>query len=275
MHRQALATLGGALIASVGFRVGDAVAHETWLMPGDFSPPAETALSFQMTSGMGFPALGSTIGPERIVEAYVLNGKQRFALDPQEQQERALILRAAVSDGVSCAWVQLRPRVLEMPDPQDVRHYLEEIGAGEAVWTRWQPEAGHSLWRESYSKLARSYLRTPGSTASPDCITAAPTSRFDLQPLNDPTRLGPGDRLGLQVLFEGKPLAGQPVAVQREGDVPQALQRSGDDGRLQLNLPEAGRYMVYATMLRPADGETFNWESDFVTLTLEVTARNQ
>jgi hypothetical protein len=62
------------------------------------------------------------------------------------------------------------------------------------------------------------------------------------------------------------------VGVVREGNPPDKLRRSGEKGYLEVPLTGTGRYMIYATHLRPADAEEFNWESDFVTLTIEVKA---
>ncbi len=246
-------------------------AHETWLLPESFSSNSGAPVAFQMSSGMGFPAPGSAITADRIVDAALVSAGQRVALEALAVGNGVLRLRGMAHEGVNCAWVQLYPRVLEIPDQDEIVHYLEEIGAGDAVWNHWRAEAAESLWRESYSKLARTYLRAASDDASATCVSESAPSRFDIRPLQDPTGLRPGDSLRLSVFFDGKPLSGQAVGIVREGSGPDTLRRSNAQGHLEVPLPGVGRYMIYATHLRPVEGEVFNWESDFVTLTIEVT----
>ncbi len=247
-----------------------ASAHETWLLPESFAPSDGASIEFQMSSGMSFPAPGSAITADRIVEASLVSEGQKAALEAQGVGDGVLQLRGVAGEGLNCAWVQLHPRVLEIPEQHDVEHYLEEIGAGDAIWSHWRGEAGETLWRESYSKLARTYLRTPSDASKAICVSEAIASRFDIRPLQDPTGLKPGDSLRLSVLFDGEPLSGQAVGVVREGNKPDELRRSNAQGQLEVPLTGAGRYMIYATHLRPADARDYNWESNFVTLTIEV-----
>jgi hypothetical protein len=72
------------------------------------------------------------------------------------------------------------------------------------------------------------------------------------------------------VLFDGRPLAGQAVGLVREGAEPVPLVRSDDAGRLFFTVAGPGRHMIYATHLRPASADDYNWESDFITLTFEA-----
>ncbi|MEM6962459.1 MAG: DUF4198 domain-containing protein [Myxococcota bacterium] len=246
-------------------------AHETWLLPDDFSPATGSLIEFQMSSGMGFPAKGSAITPDRVVDASLANNSSIEALDPQRATQGGLSLQALAKEGLNCVWVQLRPRILEIPDHDDIEHYLEEIGAGDSVWQHWTAEKDEELWRESYSKLARTYLRASASGAATDCTATASRSRFDILPQQDPTQLSAGESLDLRVLFDGEPINDQSVAVVREGDQPQALLSSDEKGLLRVQTTGTGRYMVYATHLRAIDRDIFNWESDFVTLTFEVS----
>jgi hypothetical protein len=242
-------------------------AHETWLLPSDFSAPAGESLEFSMTSGMGFPDLGSGIDPTRLSEAVLMLEDERRSLVPSAAREGALVLSGIPEGGLACAWVHLHPRILEIPEAESIEHYLEEIGAPEAVWEAWKQDGG--LWRESYSKLARTYVRSSAGGES-RCISEASEARFEILPMRDPTDLAPGDTLELQVLFDGEPLSGQAIGLVREGQEPDALLRSDDAGKVVITASGPGRHMIYATNLRPADGDEFNWESDFTTLTFEV-----
>ncbi|MEE4278593.1 MAG: DUF4198 domain-containing protein [Halieaceae bacterium] len=263
-RKRSLALLGGALLSA------SVQAHETWMLPGSFSAEPGESLEFTLTSGMSFPSLGSGIDQRRIMEAVMLQHEEPAqTLVPSRALEGALELTGIPDPGLVCAWVQLRPRILQIDDPDDVEHYLDEIGVAEALRESW--EADDSLWRESYSKVARSYLRAGDAQSGQGCIEEPTAARFDILPLADPTTLSPGDRLPLQVLFDGEPLAGQAVGTMREGESAMPLQRSDESGRLEVSVAAGGRHMIYATNLRKAaGGDDFNWESDFITLTFDV-----
>jgi hypothetical protein len=70
------------------------------------------------------------------------------------------------------------------------------------------------------------------------------------------------------VLRDGRPLAG--LAVELRSDLsPIGIWRSTDaDGRVELTLPLAARWILRGTDVRPADGD--RWDSRFVTLAFEV-----
>lgn len=247
-----------------------ATAHETWLLPKDFTPPAGQSLEFTLTSGMGFPSLGSGVDRRRITEARLIQDGDEQALVPVGGSAGALELTAIPYGGVACAWVNLQPRVLEIEADEDVEHYLEEIGAPESVCTAWRASRETTAWRESYAKLTRTYLVGSGEADPEPCWHEPTGTRFDIRPMADPTGLEPGDTLELQVLFDGEPLAGQSVGFVREDEEPRALQRSNEAGRMTVTVGGEGRHMIYATNLRRADGDDYSWESNFTTLTFLV-----
>lgn len=271
-----VATAFTALLLAVAVR-----AHETWLLPMDYSPQPGQSTELQMTSGMRFPQLGSGIDRRRVIESILYQDGDGQALVPSGGTEGALKLSAIPGPGLACAWVRLRPRVLELENDEDVEHYLEEIGAPENVRDAWHEREAGTVWRESYSKLARTYLRGGGLTAAnsaassagiESCLQERSGARFEILPLTDPTRLVAGENLELQVLFDDEPLAGQAVGLMREGAAPVPLQRSDDAGRITITPTGPGQHMLYATRLRPAKADGFNWESDFITLTFNVGA---
>jgi hypothetical protein len=247
-----------------------AAAHETWLLPKDFTPPAGQSLEFTLTSGMGFPSLGSGVDRRRITEARLIQDGDTQALVPVGGSAGALELSAIPYAGVACAWVNLQPRILEIEADEDVEHYLEEIGAPESIWSAWRESKGTTAWRESYAKLARTYLIGSGEGDPEPCWDESTGTRFDILPMADPTALAPGDTLELQVLLDGEPLAGQSIGLVREGEDPRTLQRSNDAGRVTVTVDGEGEHMIYATNLRRASTDDYAWESNFITLTFLV-----
>jgi hypothetical protein len=252
-----------------GAALSGAQAHETWLLPRDFTPAVGEATSLVMTSGMAFPELNAGIDPRRISEAVLVQDGERYSLVPAGMTEAALELTTSLREGDACAWVGLRPRILEI-EADGVAHYLEEIGASDANLSAWAEQPEPRTWRESYAKVARTYLRSePATSLGRPCWTAQSDARFDILPTSNPSVLRAGDAIEVQVLFDGQPLAGQAVGLMHEGEK-EPLQRSNAEGVVRFTFGAAGSYMIFATHLRPQQGDDFNWESDFVTLTLDV-----
>ncbi|MEL7046365.1 MAG: hypothetical protein AAGL66_15315, partial [Pseudomonadota bacterium] len=140
VHRRPCFTLPRRLKLSVAvffmanLGVAPAGAHETWLLPSSEEIEPGKTVDFAITSGMGFPALASGIDANRVVDTALIQGTQRRDLVPVNAFEDALELRAVPGPGLACSWVQLRPRILEIPERDSVEHYLEEIGAGDEVY---------------------------------------------------------------------------------------------------------------------------------------------
>lgn len=64
---------------------------------------------------------------------------------------------------MAALWIATRPRTLSLT-PTEVQEYLREIGASEKVETRWRRQ---QRWRETYVKLAKTYVRVGQPTGDP------------------------------------------------------------------------------------------------------------
>jgi uncharacterized GH25 family protein len=242
--------------------------HDTWLLPERGAAPSGTRVALDLTSGMAFPAPETAIAPERVRRSGLRLGARVAPLTKPRTGPRSLRLDAALDGmGVGTAWVELLPRGLELT-PEDVDHYLTEIGATATVGPLWRARPEPRRWIESYRKHAKSFIRAgdPGG----DTSWREPVGLdLELVPEVDPTALHVGDRLWLRLLRQGSPLAGLAVAA-TDGSGGRTLERSDAAGRVSFVLGREGPWLLAATDLRPAaDGA---WESDFTTLTVFVGA---
>ena len=246
-----------------------ATAHDTWLLPRHGAVKAGRSVDFAMTSGMAFPKDESAIDPDRVARGGVRLGGVTEDFDARREGRRALRLSADLErPGIATVWIELKPRSIELTADQ-VAHYVEEIGAGPAVLTRWESMPEPRRWREAYRKHAKSFVRVgePGADRS----WAEPVgSPLELVPERDPTALRAGDDLPLKLLRGGAPAAGASVALQREGEQRAVTRTTDAEGRVAFPLPRGGWYLVRSTDLRPAAGGDLDWEADFATLTVEV-----
>ena len=121
--------------------------------------------------------------------------------------------------GVAAFWVKLPPRSIELT-PEQVKEYLDEVDAPEALRQEWA-EMKEPRWRESYTKHPKTFARV-GQPQS-DRSWAEPVGMFlEIVPEKDPTALKAGDDFPVRVLKDGKPFAGFSL---------NARERRGDQGR--------------------------------------------
>ncbi|MDX2192058.1 MAG: DUF4198 domain-containing protein [Gemmatimonadales bacterium] len=257
--------------AALAVAVGVAAAHDTWLVPAAFAVRPGATVVLAMSSGDRFPADGSAIRPERIADATLRLGGATTPITDRVVAGGHLRLRARVATaGVATLAVSLAPRDLDM-DSTRVSHYLDEIGAGEAIRAAWAAMPAPRAWRESYAKHVKTFVAVG---AARDSSWREPVGQaLELVPLAHPLALRAGDTLRVRLLRGGTPLAGAAVGAAREGARHATLVPTGPDGVAALPLPRAGRWLLRATDLRLPAGPDARWTSDFTTLVIAVRAK--
>jgi hypothetical protein len=243
-----------------------ALAHDTWLAATAHVAP-RSLLRMELTSGGAFPDLESPIQPGRLVTSSCRVGGREIAMGVGPAWQYALRLRAWMAvPGLAVCRVALGPRALDL-DPAEVEHYLDEIGAREAVGSAWSAQPEPRRWRETYTKHAKAVVRV-GDT--PDDSWRAPVGlALEIVPLSDPTVLKAGDALAVRVLKNGRPLAGLALRAVTRGRAA-TFAKTDADGRTSLALPACGPWLIAGTELRASSARPGEWESDFTTLTLDV-----
>lgn len=154
------------------------------------------------------------------------------------------------------ARVQLRARTFN--------RYLEDEGLLAALAAR--KRAGE-LWQRGNERYTR-YLKTfvqVGDVAD-GVSTRVVGQRLELVPERDLSGIKAGDRLGVTVLFEGRPLAGAQVEAFTRGpggSRSQAMPVSTDaSGRAEFTIAEAGTVLVRTVHMQRCVGcEGADWES--------------
>ena len=250
-----------------------AAAHDTWLLPAKAHVATGERAFLDMTSGMAFPKNESAIDSTRVAEA-----RMRLAGDIQTLSVRPggkTSLRFLVtprSAGVATIWVRLKPRTLELK-PDQVREYLEEIGAPDSIRALYVPSAPPRRWREQYAKFAKTFM-TVGRPSRDTSWRVAAGLGLEIVPVNNPTTLAVGDTLVVRVLRAGSPAVNFPVGDVTAGEKAGRLTYTDQAGLARIAARKAGRWMLRGTDLRRAVGDTtLDWRSEFTTLTVFVGAR--
>ncbi|MGZ8378725.1 MAG: DUF4198 domain-containing protein [Gemmatirosa sp.] len=271
--------LSAALVAGVVLAAGAtaAGAHDTWLLPARATVPSGVDATFDLTSGMTFPANETAVAAARVRTARVRTAGGSIALPTPVAGTRALRFRVPLRRaGVATVWVSLAPRALTL-DSAGVMHYLDEIGAPDSVrvaYLRQLPIDGVRRWRERYAKHATTHVLVSSPLRprpSADASWSAPTGMpLELVPLRDPTALHAGDSVAVRLLVRGRPLPHTAVGAVGPDGHAHPPRRTDAEGRVTIPLPRAGRWLLRATHLRHTTAPDLDWESEFATLTLAV-----
>lgn len=245
------------------------LAHDTWLIPDHFVVTRDASVLLDLTSGMAFPALETSIKPDRVAAARCRLAGHTFEITTRSLEPRSLRFRTRLAEpGVATFWVELKPRALQLTAAQ-VREYLDEIDATVAIRKAWADAKKPRRWREVYTKHSKTFVRV-GNERS-DRLWAEPVGmRLEIVPEKDPTTLRAGDELPVRVLRDGAPMREFPLGLVFEKNSHGKTQKTDADGRATFRLDRKGRYLIRGTDLRKASQAGVDWESDFTTLTLSV-----
>ena len=258
----------GATLLCLLLCVANSFAHDTWLSPSSYSADVGRAITFDLTSGMEFPALDAPIKPERVAKAGFRIGGQEGELTEFKSGEKALRTeRTFATTGAATVWLQLGAKDIELTD-DDVAHYLEEIRAPEEVERAWAAQKGREKWKELYTKCAKTCVAVGKAEGDRSWLEPAGMA-LEFVPLADPTQLRAGHEGKFKLLRNGNPLAKTAVALHVEGDKGPRYETTDAEGVVTFALDKAGPTMLATVHLRPpAAGKP--WESEFSTFTFEV-----
>jgi hypothetical protein len=163
------------------------------------------------------------------------------------------------------------PNFIEL-DPKKFEEYLahERLTAA----SEWRKAHGESAkpGRELYSK----YVKTVLHTGAPDAFVTRPTgAKIEFVPLADPATKKPGDKLTVQILFNGAPapnLHVEAASASGKNVKETPIGRTNSQGQIDIPLDSPGLWKLHAIhMQRRADTKQADWESHWASLTFEVT----
>jgi hypothetical protein len=246
-----------------------AQAHDTWFAVRGATLPGNAILA--LGTGNQFPVQESPIAAEHLQAHGCRQGARELALTAAASTKTALLLRAQPSgkQPVTC-WAQLVPFEIHIEDDK-VALYFDEINASPALRQTWATMQARGLkWTERYVKNAR--VEIAGSEATTAAAAPAVPMGMDivLESGLQPTR--PGDTLAFRVLRDGGPLADFAIELRGEQPTQARWLRTDQSGRVVVQVPTPGAWVLRGTDLRLSTSDPTVWESRFVTLAFTVGA---
>lgn len=260
------------LAAALLTLAGAAAAHDTWFAP---HPSSTGERLLALSTGERFPRQQTALDHDFVHSSACLRADgQQTPLAWVAYRDEATLLRPAEPGPPGArlrCWLQTKPLPITLDDAV-VALYLDEIRALPAVRERWAAQRARGVrWQETYTKHAR--IETAGSGPAGQPGQTAGTPGLDLQADMPAGALQAGQRLRVQLLRDGLPLAGMPVALSNDLSPLVLWQHSDAEGWVTLTLPLAARWLVTSVDLRPAAGRPDAWDSRFASLAIETLPR--
>ena len=249
------------------------VAHDTWLVPATFKVAAGKPVTVALNTSEDFPTSDSPAQPDRIESFVAVSENGRAAVGGYRVEGNSLIAEVTPGPGLTFVTAVTKPRLIVLEE-KDFNTYIREEGLEHIVEARAARGETFSAGRERYSKIAKLALCAEATNQDNRRYRARVGARLEIVPLTNPCGLRAGDTLAVQVVFEGRPLAGVWVGAGTEGTHGHHYpyrQRTDPDGRALLRVDRAGAWFVRALHMVPStEFEDADWQSWFSTLTFGV-----
>ena len=226
--------LGGWLVA------GPAAAHMPYVLPSVFDASGRSGVTVEasFTEDAFRPEIAMQDAPFEITDPA---GRTTRLAPPVLAKDATLADAPLPADGVYR--ISSGQRLGRMGKMYRAGGHWIVVGEGTAV------PPGATLADVRSTTLADAYVvrGKPGASGA-----LAPRGKaLELHPLGDPTGYAPGAPAAFELLYDGRPVAGEEVTLFREtgfydGRKQAAAVRTDAAGRVSLTPPDAGRYLILA-----------------------------
>ena len=266
-----------------------AKAHEFWFEPVMVPLAAGDTARLDLRVGEFFEGevMGFSAPQTAALRQYSASGSKdlRALLSPPSRGAVATLNLALPTPGSYLFAFDSQPSQISLP-AGTFHAYLHDEGLDFIKTQREAAGTAEKPGRERYRRNVKTLLRV-GDAASAGATAAAPADktyatrtgqRLEIVPSNDPLLMKPGDALGLQVLFDDKPLAGALLkAWNRQGGQTLIIRaKTSVDGKATFNLPYAGGWMVSVVHMVAVKGaKDIDWDSLWGNLSFKLVAAEQ
>ncbi len=261
-----------------------AVAHDFWLEPSAHAIRVGESLGLSIRIGHGTDLTRYARKPAHVRRFEVIgaDGSTPVPGEPGDEPAGTITIEQAGDYVV----VYHSNRTFIELEAAEFEDYLEHEGLGEVVGKRRELGESAEVGREVYSRCAKSVVRVIDGNGQPVTSAASHVMEpvglpLEIVPVGDPFALRAGRGFTIELLHEGKPLAGALVEmmhwVDEQSEPITVSARTGVDGRAELRPDRAGRWIAAVThMVRlspsPYEGDQAkaDWESLWASLSVEV-----
>jgi len=246
-------------------------AHDFWIEPGAFRTQVNARVPLRLYVGQDFKGDALVYLPD-LIERYAVAGPAvERAIEAVAGDDPPGELRAERA-GLHIVLYRGRHSSVTFDTPEEFERYLDKEGL-ERVRGRddYRQRTSRKPIRELFSRCAKALVAVGAASADADRALGL---RLELIAGKNPYARGYSGQLPVQLLFEGKPLAGALlIAFNKAEPARKRRARSGADGRASLAVDRPGVWLITAVHMLPAPrGMDAEWESVWASLSFELSA---
>jgi uncharacterized GH25 family protein len=244
-------------------------AHEFWFTPVQNPIPLQSSVDLALEVGQYFEGdlVGFSAPAATAFGHYTKAGREDLLPRLPKDTPVGSLQLPMTTAGMHLLAYDSQPRMLELP-AEKFHAYLHDEGLDFIKVLRDATGTAATPGRERYRRNVKTLIQVgprARTNTTPDMTYAAHTGqRLELVPLNNPLTMKPGEALGIQVLFDGQPLAGALLKAwhKRTGQTLLIRSTTSSDGKVTFNLPYRGGWMVSVVHMLPAtDVQNIDWDS--------------
>jgi uncharacterized GH25 family protein len=250
-------------------------AHDFWLQPRAFVLAADQADPITIEVGHGpfrsrwSGALDRVVLFRNVAPAAKVDLKP--VLHPTPDQDAILSFSAP---GTQMLLFESTDALSNLPSIR-YNDYAKVEGLTPALEYRAKTGQTEANGRESYSRRCKALIEVGAGGKPNPAITRPVGFTLEIVPAISPYALKPGQMLPVQVLYQGRPLAGALVKLTNlEFDVrPVSMHLTDASGHAQFEIPRTGDWLLNVIWTRPIrDNPNADFETTFSSLTFGYSA---
>jgi uncharacterized GH25 family protein len=260
IRRHSLAAVAALVLSSA-----TVAAHDLWIEPTSFTPAAGALVGVRLRVGDNLQGDPVPRDPTRIAEFVVLDASSRSAIPGRDGGDPAGLLRVT-RPGLTVIGYRSHPSPLTLSGPKFTA-YLKEEGLESVIALRAARRQTGQPARELFSRCAKALIVS--GVPSPDAADARVGCPLELMLERNPYALGASRNVPVQLIYEGRPLAGAlVVAFTRDAAAAKFTARTGADGRVSIPVDRPGLWLIKAVHMTPAtSGSGADWQSFWASTT--------
>jgi hypothetical protein len=245
------------------------LGHNLWLVGKN----EQTRIRISANTGDKFPESDSAVKPERVADFRLISLSGFKSITNYRVEENSLVADIPTdNNSFLCVALALyaHPITLEV---KKFAGYINEENAQEFVKPNFMAEQSTEPQRESYTKFAKVLLGS-AETQLNDISALIAGHRLEIVPQIAPAGAGNDRMLPVQVLFEGKPMAGLRGSSGCESlNDGKYLSHTltNENGMTEVEISGSGHWFARTHFIRPhLDRENFDWESFWASVTFRI-----
>ena len=256
----------GAMVAPI------TCAHEFWMLPKSFAVASGGATALTLAVGENAQGDPVAFSAALVVSLRHYSLGQSLDLRGRVPADRALAELPVVLPRAGTHLIALDTNPSQIVLPADKFHaYLHDEGLDFVIKKREAAGTATSPGRERYRRNLKTLLQAGGVSDATYSVRTG--QRLEIVPLANPSDPSGAEGLGLQILFDGKPLANALVkAWQKRGGQTLIIRtRTDTQGNAAVTFPWPGAWMLSVVhMVAVTDSEDHDWDSYWANLTFAL-----